>query len=88
MSQEQLRKSLDGLRDELNELGEDSHETRERLSQLIAELEVQIEELGESGDTETLVDNLRKRVEYFEVEHPRVTRVVNDIMMTLSNMGI
>ena len=88
MSQEQLRRSLDGLRNELNALEEDSHDTRERLSELITELEQQIEELGGSDDTESLIDNLRKWVEDFEVEHPRVTRIVNDIMMTLSNMGI
>ncbi len=88
MSQEQLKKSLDGLRDELDALSEDNTETRERLSELIFELEVQVEELAQSGDTESLIDHVRKRVDDFEVEHPRITRVLNDIMMTLSNMGI
>ena len=31
---------------------------------------------------------LRDAIERFEVEHPRATGVVNDIMVVLSNMGI
>lgn len=88
MTQEQLKRSLDGLRQELHALEDDSQETRARLGELIAELEDQIEQLGESEGTESLLDNLRRWVEDFEVEHPRTTRIVNDIMMTLSNMGI
>lgn len=88
MSQEELKKSLDKLRAELAELGENKVETRERLGQLVAELEDQLKEVAETDDTESLVELLRKRVEYYETGHPRITRILNDIMMTLSNMGI
>ena len=35
-----------------------------------------------------LMQNLRDAVSHFETEHPRATAILNDIMVTLSNMGI
>ncbi|NIT59402.1 MAG: DUF4404 family protein, partial [Aliifodinibius sp.] len=33
-------------------------------------------------------DELKEAINRFETEHPRTTAILNDIMVTLSNMGI
>ncbi|VGO17850.1 hypothetical protein PDESU_06452 [Pontiella desulfatans] len=35
-----------------------------------------------------LAQTLRKEAEEFEVEHPRITALINNIMTSLSNLGI
>ena len=42
----------------------------------------------EAVEDEALMDSLRESVERFEVEHPRATGILNNIMVMLSNMGI
>lgn len=87
MSRAQLEQSLERLRGELETL--DAAGDTTRLRALIDEVESQLDAL-ESGEDDdgTLVDGLRTQIEQFEVEHPRVTAILNDIMVTLSNMGI
>lgn len=93
MSRAQLEQSLERLRGELEALdaagGATAAGDTTRLRALIDEVESQLDAL-ESGEDDdgTLVDGLRTQIEQFEVEHPRVTAILNDIMVTLSNMGI
>ena len=35
-----------------------------------------------------LIQNLQREAEEFEVEHPRVTALINNVMTSLSNLGI
>jgi hypothetical protein len=35
-----------------------------------------------------LVEDMKEAVSQFEVEHPTLTGVLNELMVTLSNMGI
>ncbi|MGH8544177.1 MAG: DUF4404 family protein, partial [Gammaproteobacteria bacterium] len=37
---------------------------------------------------EDLVANVQGAIRHFEVEHPRATAILNDIMVALSNIGI
>ena len=83
MSRAQLEQLLTRLRDELAALEREGAAPNPRLHQLIADVETQLVEPDES-----LADELRHRVETFEVEHPRLTSIMNDLMVTLSNLGI
>ena len=84
MSREQLGHLLSRLRAELAtlEAGDDGAQTR--LRTLLDDIEGQ---LGDH-DNEGLTSELKRRIETFEVEHPRVTAILNDVMVTLSNLGI
>ena len=86
MKNQQLHEDLQKLRNEVNHLSADDHESREKLVALINDLEKKLENPEE--DNEGLVDHLKETIQHFETEYPRATAILNDIMVTLSNMGI
>jgi len=88
MSRAELEHSLEKLRGELDALGPEAAATKVRLAALIDDIEQEIATLETAEDGESLLEKLRHQVEVFEVEHPRVTSIINDIMVTLSNLGI
>lgn len=83
MSSEQLDYLLTRLREELATLESTSAQAQPRLRELIDDIERQI-----AAQSEGVTGDLKRRVEAFEVEHPRLTAILNDVMVTLSNMGI
>jgi len=87
MSEDKLRQELEHLRSELAKLAEDDTAGRERLNKVIEQLEKRLSE-NEENDDDTLFEQLQESISHFEAEHPRATAVLNDIMVTLSNMGI
>ena len=88
MSDEKLRKSLEELRAELERLEAEEAQVRERLDALIAGVETQLEKPGDASHEQSLVQDLRQSISQFEVSHPRATAILNEIMVTLGNMGI
>lgn len=56
----------------------------ERLRGIVQQLEIDL--AGRSADTP--IDALRRTLEAFEVEHPRATAIVNDLIIKLESMGI
>ena len=87
MSEDKLRQELERLRAEAANLAEDDTAGRERLNRVIEQLEKRLAE-DQENDDETLFDQLQESISHFETEHPRATAILNDIMVTLSNMGI
>lgn len=83
MSDEKLELLLTRLREEVATLEADGVRASPRLRTLVDDIELQIktQEEGVTGE-------LKRRVEVFEVEHPRVTAILNDVMVALSNLGI
>jgi hypothetical protein len=62
---------------------------KNKLTVLIAEIELQLNEpMLVAGDPQTLVDQVENMVTTFEQDHPRVAGILNNIMVTLSNMGV
>ena len=88
MSDEKLRESLEGLRMELERLEAEEARVRERLDALIAGVETRLDAPGDSDQHQSLIDDLRESISEFEVSHPRATAILNEIMVTLGNMGI
>lgn len=88
MSQEKLEKELEKLRAEIENLSSDDTTSREKLNQLISDLEKVLQSSKEEEEDHGIVDNVREAINHFEAEHPRATAILNDIMVTLSNMGI
>lgn len=87
MSQEKLEKELERLRAEIDNFASDDAASREKMNQLITELETLLQS-SEEDENHGIVDNVRDAINHFETEHPRATAILNDIMVTLSNMGI
>ena len=86
MSDDKLRESLDELRSEVERL-EDA-KVRERLDALISGVETRLDRPEDTAHHRSLVQDVRQSISEFEVSHPRTTAILNQIMVTLGNMGI
>ena len=87
MPEQRIRESLEHLRQEISQFEEGNASAGKRLNDLIDEIETGIESDYDAQD-QSLVENLQDAITHFETEHPRATAILNDIMLTLSNMGI
>jgi Domain of unknown function (DUF4404) len=88
MSRENLENALARLRLELDALGEEASSARSALRILIDEVEEELDHLETDDRAASLLLRVRHQVERFEVEHPRITGILNEIMISLSNIGI
>jgi len=88
MSKEELHKSLEALQTELDKLDGTDEEIRDRAARLIVDIECQLENPEDMEQKDSLLEKIPKLIDQFEVEHPRITGIMNRIMMTLSDMGI
>ena len=84
----ELRAALEKLRAEVHALDPADHEGKQTLESLILELERKLEDPSDAAHHESLVGSVRKAIERFEVEHPSTTQLLNNIMVSLHNMGI
>jgi uncharacterized membrane-anchored protein YjiN (DUF445 family) len=87
MTHNKLREDLDKLRVEIDNIAADDHKSKDKLNQLIFELESRLESSDEE-DNQGITQNVKEAINQFETEHPRATAILNDIMVTLSNIGI
>lgn len=88
MSKDKVRKHLVDLQKEIHRLEVEDESTKERLNKLTSEIEHLLDNPDDTKHNLALVQNLQMHTKQFEIEHPRVTSVLNQIMVTLSNMGI
>ncbi len=84
---DKLRQGLERLREELKNKDIDEA-TRQRLESLAARVESQLAKERDEEVHHSLLKELEEEVMHFEVAHPRLTAIINDIMVALSNMGI
>jgi molecular chaperone DnaK (HSP70) len=87
MSEQELRQLIEKLRAEVDTLPDEDVEARERLDAIIGELDKKLQEPG-SEDHHGLISNLQDSIKEMEARHPDTTTLLNNIMMTLANMGI
>lgn len=88
MTGKDLHQQLEQLRIEIENLARDDKEARARMNELLGEVERKIDAASDEEVDDSLMENLREAVTQFETDHPRATAILNDIMVTLSNMGI
>ena len=88
MQRQQLTEYLEQLNHAIGDLNAPDDD-KSRLTSLIAEIELQLNTpLQVTGDAQTLVDQVENMITTFEQDHPRVAGILNNIMLTLSNMGV
>jgi hypothetical protein len=88
VERQQLREYLEQLNSTIGDLHAPDDD-KNKLTGLIAEIELQLNEPKlVAGDPQTLVDQVENMVTTFEQDHPRVAGILNNIMLTLSNMGV
>ncbi|XSG85940.1 MAG: DUF4404 family protein [Methylohalobius sp. ZOD2] len=84
-SKKKLEEGLSRLRSELENA---DGATRERLEPLVKRMERQLAASEGEAPPHGLLQELEDEIMHFEVEYPRLTAIINDIMVALSNMGI
>ena len=83
-----LDELLTALRREMNALDIGDSDARQRLDKLIVEIEARVRDPGGTATDGGLSGQLKASILKFEVSHPRLAGVVNDIVDKLSAMGI
>ena len=88
MTEQQINDALEELRREIEKLDIGDQETKERLADLVESIEQRMTPGVVDEDQPDLIVEMNEAVTQFEVEHPRITGILNDIMMALSSSGI
>jgi seryl-tRNA synthetase len=83
-----LNDDLEKLRQEVNILVNENEEARDKLNAIINDIEKKIETPGDEAHHSNLTTRVKEAISHFETDHPRATAILNDIMVSLSNMGI
>lgn len=85
MDEQQLVEQLELLKRELanSNLAEQQHE---KMLGLIDRMEEQMHTPDMENDT--MVDQVEALLAEFEVEHPKLTGMFNNVLVTLGNMGV
>jgi hypothetical protein len=84
----ELTEALNRLRAEIGALDTADEISRRKVQALVEDLEKKIKSPEDREIHESLTEQLKDSVLHFEVSHPRLTAVMNDIMVRLGNMGI
>ena len=85
MPKEKANKLLHQLRTEIEQQASLPDNDKQRMGKLVQDIE---QGLNEDKISEELNSKLADTVTEFEATYPRLTAIINDIMVTLSNMGI
>jgi len=88
MNPDKLNEALEHLRHEIEQLDVSDTAAKQRLGALITDIERKLGEPDDDELHETIVGNVRDAIGQFETEHPRATSILNQIMMTLGDVGI
>jgi hypothetical protein len=83
-----LDELLSSLRREMNALDIGDDDARRRLDELVVDIEARIKDPGDARAGGGLSGQLKASILKFEVSHPRLAGVVNDLVDKLSAMGI
>jgi len=83
MPHKEIKKSIDELKVELQQTPKETGLLEELLEQAKEGIERYTPEA-----LQDLVETLQREGDEFEVEHPRITALINQVMTALSNIGI
>lgn len=87
MNEQELRGQLDELTVAIENMPAAEAE-KARLQALIDNIESKLSNAVVEGEPESLVEQVDNMVSGFESEHPTVAGILNNIMVTLTSMGI
>lgn len=87
MNQQQLKEHLEQLTSAIQDMQATASD-KERLSKLIIDIEQQISDPILDNEAVSLTEQVDSLVTSFETDHPAVAGILNNIMVTLSSMGV
>ena len=83
MPHKEIRKDIGDLKSELERTPKETSRFEELLERAVDGIERYTPEA-----LQELVQDLQREAEEFEVEHPKITAMINQVMTSLSNLGI
>jgi seryl-tRNA synthetase len=87
MAEKEITEALFILRKEVEKIEGDHPELKDKMESLLTKLEHRLE--AEEDDHQLhLVDDMKTALTQFEVEHPTASGIINELMLTLSNIGV
>lgn len=87
-SAKHLDELLNTLRSEMDALDSADEEARRRLDRLVLDIGTQSKNPNRTVTDDKLTGQLKASILSFEVSHPRLAAVMNDVLEKLSAMGI
>ena len=87
MPTKRLQALLQQLQEEITQLDESSLDEKQRLEQLVTDIESTLEQETVEQHA-TMLDSLRVKLIETESDHPTASGVVRRLMQTLGDMGI
>jgi hypothetical protein len=87
MTHLKLKEYVQRLQSEIQQLKSISGAEKQELETITRNIQKALDQ-DEQTDAADLQESLRSTIIRLETSHPRLTAVLNDIMVTLSNMGI
>lgn len=87
MAKQEISELLSSLRQAIADLEGGQPEAKSKLEALVGKIEPYLEE-AEAKSHPHLVDDVKEAVSQFEMDHPTLTGVLNELMVALGNMGI
>ena len=87
METERIKESLASLRDEIEHVDLTDARSREKLTALVSNLERKLEEPDEEWHAD-LLGSVKDAIEHLGNSHPNAVTLLNNIMVSLSKMGI
>jgi hypothetical protein len=88
MPRKELSSLITKLKNEMELLREDQQGSRDQIESLIDDLEIHLETGKTKHWPAEMTTRVREEIERFETEHPQITGILNNIMVTLGNVGI
>lgn len=76
------------LQEELQEDEAFDDDARQKLADVRADIDQMLDEEQEDPDRDTFAERLQDAVYQFEASHPQIAKSINNVLNTLSNMGI
>ncbi len=87
MPKETLKTSVEELRDQLGGDSSVDEENKEALEELAGRIESMINGDGDHWE-EALVEGLEKQLIIYEENHPKLTRIIQNILSAISGLGV
>jgi len=87
MSEQQLRADLQQLKALVDALPSGDGQ-RQKLATLIKDMELHLQHGGDAAATLSLQQQLEAAVSRFESSHPTVAAIINNVLVTLGNIGV
>ena len=87
MPKNKIRELLEQLQGELDQMGTQDVQGRELLGNITADINSLLQDPNIQTD-DSVLKSLQDSIDHFNIEHPKLTMALSEIMSILSNAGI